>query len=123
MARIKTKSKVSKKSGIESIVVVKQEMIDHMEVEAQNNQIVMELDDEPVGHGSESINDDAEDDKLSIQEFSDDQKSGGENSDTELENIPDSADLENEIRCITQHLFGKLESMIAYFCVLQAYIY
>jgi hypothetical protein len=115
IARIKNKgSKVSKKLALDSIIVVKQEIAEGMEVEARNAQLIEHLDEDPLGLEAENPVETMESDALCIHEVSDDNKSEAEYSDSDTEKVPDSADLEAEIRNINQHLCGKLESMISY---------
>ena len=105
---------MGKKKGLDSIIMVKQEIAESMIMEAENSQLVNNLDNDPLGLDNNTSTDPVEGDNLSIQEFSDDQKSENEFSEGEVEKILDSADLEAEIRNINQHLCGKLESMISY---------
>ena len=104
---------MAKKNELDSIIAVKQEITESSML-CENNMLVAALDEDPLGLDNEDIIDSQDEEKLSIQEFSDDQKSENEFSEGEVEKILDSADLEAEIRNINQHLCGKLESMISY---------
>ena len=93
--------------------MVKQEIAEGMEIEARNAQLIENLDEDPLGLETDNRAESMDEDTLCIQ-LSDDNKSENEYSDGETEKVPDSADLESEIRNINQHLCGKLESMISY---------